>query len=337
MRNLRCRGPIAFLLLTGIVCAQRTHQTNAEFDGFKGPIKSVNSTVVSGGVQWGQPGGPTLVPPLSCWDCEYAPDGTRIQAGRIVDGGFHGEFIRLVLNANGDVVERYATDSSNGVLITHDIVGPFGKTKETFYANGKVSLVQTYSYDEYGHMSELRTLEPSGKRRASLVINSDKNGETLERASYGKHDHLNWQQTFDPETKIEHFTSFDASGAVTLAWTVDHGKLHSFWEPQDSPSSQAWENFNEKQDENDYDNYSCHPDLRCDLSHVHYEYLNGDERLPVSAEWRDAYGQLEIASYFDYELDSAQNWTRRRVWVWNPTLGVRTLSETDFRVITYWQ
>jgi hypothetical protein len=331
-------GSIAFaiLLIAEIASAQQTRHTNAEADGFKGPIKSVNSTVVSAGVYWTQPDGPTMETPLWCRDCEYAIDGTRTRSGQMVEGVFHGELVRLVLDPSGNVIERFATDASTGALGHHDLVGPFGMTKETFYENGKISLAQTYSYDEYGHLRELRTVDPTGKRNAVMVTNRDKNGDLLDGAGYGKNGELTWQQTFDPETQIEHYTSYDESGVVVLAWTIGHGKLNSFWEPRDS-TRRPGDNFTEKQDTNNYDNYSCHSDLSCDLSHVHYDFLNGDDRLPVSVEWRNADGQLQLATYFDYDLDSFQNWTRRRVWVWNPSLGVRTLSETDSRAITYWQ
>jgi len=330
---------LAASLVVGVAwaaSAQQRPQTNAEVDGFKGPIKSVTSTVISGGKQWTQPDGPTMVPPLWCWDCEYAPEGTRTKSGQTVNGVFHGEIIRLIVDPKGNVVERFGTDSSTGALGHHDIMGPFGRTKETFYTNGKVSLEQNFSYDEYGHMSEMRTVDPTGERDAVVVIKTDKNSQILERSGYGKNGELTAQQTFDPETKIEQLTSFNKSGMVNLTWIVDHGRLNSFWEPQDSPPRQAWDNFTVRQDEKNYDNYACHPDLKCDVSHVHYEYLNGDDRMPVSVEWRDADGQLQVAAYFDYDLDSFQNWTRRRVWVWNSSLGHRALSETDSRVITYW-
>jgi hypothetical protein len=64
---------------------------------------------------------------------------------------------------------------------------------------------------------------------------------------------------------------------------------------------------------------------------VHDVFLNGDDPLPMRAEWRNADGQLQLATDFDEDLDSVQNWTRRRVWVWNPSLAARTVSETDFR------
>ncbi len=70
---------------------------------------------------------------------------------------------------------------------------------------------------------------------------------------------------------------------------------------------------------------------------VHYEYLDGDKHTPRSAEWRDSEGNLKVAAYFNYEVDSFHNWTYRQVWVWDPDLSERTLSEIDFRAITYWQ
>jgi hypothetical protein len=267
--------------------AQQRAQSNAETDGFKGPIKSVNTSVISNGVNWSQPDGPSMVLALWCRDCEYAADGTRTRSGVS-----HGETVRLVLDSEGNVIERFATDLSTGAPTHHDIMGPFGKAKETFYTNGKVSLEQTYSYDEYGHMKEMRTRDPTEEQDAVIAIRTDKNGQILERSSYGKNGRLSVQQTFDPETKIERLTSFDETAAVKLAWTVDHGKLNSFWEAHDAPAREGWDNFTEKQDENNYDNYSCHSDLKCVVSHVHYEYLEEDNRLPVSVEWRDAEGQV---------------------------------------------
>jgi len=93
----------------------------------------------------------------------------------------------------------------------------------------------------------------------------------------------------------------------------------------------------EPEGEGSYDNYSCHSDLSCDVSHVHYEYLDGDKHTPRNAEWRDSEGNLMLAAYFEYEVDAFRNWTYRRVSVWNPELGEQTLYETDFRAITYWK
>ncbi|WP_353072424.1 hypothetical protein [Tunturiibacter gelidiferens] len=46
-----------------------------------------------------------------------------------------------------------------------------------------------------------------------------------------------------------------------------------------------------------------------------------------SAEWRDGDGKLLYAAYYDYEVDSRRNWTRRSIWVISPELPERKLYE----------
>lgn len=153
---------------------------------------------------------------------------------------------------------------------------------------------------------------------------------------FTKDDKLSYEQTYDPETEIEHFTTYDESGRLKLTWFVVKGKLTSFWEPPDSPQ-QLGDRFSEPEGEGNTSNFECHNDLHCDVSHVHYEYLDGDKHTPLSGEWRDAEGNLKLAAYFEYDVDSYHNWTTRRVFLWNPEVGNRILSETDARVITYWK
>jgi hypothetical protein len=124
---------------------------------------------------------------------------------------------------------------------------------------------------------------------------------------------------------------------VKVTYMLSHDKLVSFWEPSDSPARQFGDNFNEDVGDNTVENYACHSDLQCEVSRVHYEYLNRNKHNPISAEWRDEDGNLKVAAYFEYQVDSYRNWTSRRVWVWNPELGTRTLYEEDSRAITYWE
>jgi hypothetical protein len=125
---------------------------------------------------------------------------------------------------------------------------------------------------------------------------------------------------------------------VKLTWTVVAGRLASFWEALDSDSP-SWfgDNFTKTEDNGDAENYACHNDGRCEVSRIHYEYLDREKRNPLSAEWRDSEGSLCFAVYYDYEIDSFRNWTHRRVWVLSPDLGERTLYETDARKISYWR
>jgi hypothetical protein len=130
---------------------------------------------------------------------------------------------------------------------------------------------------------------------------------------------LSWRQVFDPETQVEHFTTYDRSGSVKLTWIVAGGQLVSFWEPPDSPP-QFGEGFAADTRNGTMKNYECHSHGDCDVSSVHYEYLDAEKRNPRSAEWRDSEGNLRFAAYFDYEIDSFRNWTYRKVWVWTRDL-----------------
>lgn len=335
MRSLRCSFPLLFVFAS-LALTQAQVKTDAQMDGFSGPVKSVSSAVTQTSVKWQQPGGPTLVAPLWCRDCEYDPDGTKTKSGQMAEGKFFGETIRLVRGADGHVTDRYSYNSYTGEMQRHDVMGQFGKIEQKVYSGGKFRSRTTYAYDEFGYLSEIGDYDAAGNSVDRSVIVNDKDGDRLRDASYDKNGQVTWEQIFDPETKIDRFTSYDELSKMKLTWTVVHGRLMSFWETADS-HTQFGENFIEPQGGGTFDNYACRSDLSCEVSHVHYEYLDGDKRTPLSAEWRDAEGNLKLAAYFDYELDSYHNWTTRRVWVWNPELGQRALSETDARMITYWK
>jgi hypothetical protein len=336
MRSLRRSIILPAVVGAFVALVQAESKTDAQLDGLAGPVKSVSSGITSSGVRWEQPGGPGLVAPIWCRDCEYDPDGTKTKSGQMAEGKFFGEFVRLVRDADGHVTDRYSYSSFTGELQRHDVMGPFGKTEQKVYIGGKLRYRSTFSYDQYGHISDWLSFDGAGNSEGDVLFVTDKDGTILRRSVYGKNGELSYEQTFDPETTVEHFTTFDELGKMKLTWTVIHGKLSAFWESRDSPS-QFGDEFTEPEGEGNVDKYSCHRDLSCDVSHVHYEYLDGDKHMPLSAEWRDSEGNLKLAAYFEYEVDSLRNWTCRRTWVWSPDLGERTLYETDFRAITYWK
>src|SRR4051794_24524110 len=111
---MRCQRCIPALILLGtslITSAQQRNQTDAQRDGFAGPVKSVSSHVTQTGIKWDQPGGPTLLIPVWCKQCEYDSDGTKTKSGDLVDGIFAGSTIRLVRNGDGQVTERFIMDA----------------------------------------------------------------------------------------------------------------------------------------------------------------------------------------------------------------------------------
>jgi hypothetical protein len=327
---------VLFAIVSGsCASAQEPNRTDAQLDGFAGPVKSVSSNILRSSVKWQQPGGPTLVTPIWCRDCEYDSDGTKTKSGSVVDGKFFGEIIRLVRDANGHVTDRFATETL-GLMARHDVIGPFGKTEQTLYIRGKLHSRRFFSYDGYGHVSESLSFDGTGKQVDRALTKTAKDGTVLERSVWGEHGELTWQQIYDPETQVEHFTTFDQTGKIKLTWTVIHGKLLSFWEPRESPS-QFGDNFSEDVGDGNVEHYVCREDGSCELSRIHYEYLDPNKRNPISVEWRDSEGNLLFAAYYSYSIDSFRNWTYRQVWVWRPDLGDRALYETDFRGIAYWQ
>jgi hypothetical protein len=318
--------------------AQERNLTDALRMDLAGPVKSVSvQTTTATGLVWSQPGGPTLVLPVWCHECEFDPNGNRTKFGQIIDGRFQGETVQLFFDGEGHVTERIAEDAATGETVRREIAGPFGNTEESSYRGGALQSRVLFTYDQYGHRIDWLTLDSGGNQQGRTVMHTDKDGNDTEQLDYGKEGELllHVRHTFDPKTKIEHFTSFDQSGGVKLTWTVTGGMLSSFWE---LPGSQPeyGEGFSEDVGNNTFATYQCHSDGTCERSRVHYVYLDAKRRNPQSAEWRDESGDLLYAAYYDYEIDAHRNWINRTIWVWSKSLGERKVYETDSRVISYW-
>lgn len=317
-------------------------RTDAENDNLLGPVKSVSTTIHRSGLRWEQPSGPSLLFPVQCQDCAYDPDGAKTVNGQVAGGKFFGQIIALERDGSGHVTGSVVIDAASGEILRQEVAGPFGKTEEYDYLDGKLNCLQTYTYDQYGHMNDALTVDAQGNQISHSQMKSSKDGELVENSVWGKNNELDWQQTSDPETGMEHFTTYDEAGAVKLTWTFKAGKVLSFWErqePDQKPGQQQFgEGFVEDAGNGNRDNYRCHPDGSCDRSRVHYEYFDpGKMRNPTSIEWRDESGKLLYAAYYEYEIDSAGNWTHRRIFVSPSDQGDRALYEEDARTIAYWQ
>lgn len=328
--------PYVPFLLTLMAHAQAPTQTDSQSDDLNGPVKSVSTKSERSNVNWQQPGGPTLLFAIRCRDCDYDRDGSRTKEGQVVDGTFLGQITQLVRDSDGRVTERSVFNASTGQLDRDEVVGPFGKTKEVIYINGQVHWRQTYGYDQYGHLTDWLTFDSTGNQEEKVFWRREPDGTVTEHSVWDRNGQLSYQQTFEPKTQVEQFTTYNQFGQVKLTWTVIAGKLVSFWQVPDSPP-QFGDSFSEHSESGDVENYACRNNGECDVSRVHYEYLDPKKRNPLSAEWRDSNGNLRFAVYYDYDVDSLRNWTYRRVWVWSTDLGKRSLYEIDSREITYRQ
>ncbi|HWZ81072.1 MAG TPA: hypothetical protein VNW47_00525 [Terriglobales bacterium] len=332
---MRCLRYILCLSFLITLTHAQSNQTDAQRDDLAGPVKSVSTNTKSLGVRWQQPGGPTLLLPIWCRDCYYDPDGSKTRSGQATDGEFSGETIRLVRDANGNVIERFANTAVAG-LYRYERVGPFGNIEQVSYQDGKVLVRSKFSYDEYGHMTEWLSFDAQGNSTGRSQWKRLPQGDVTEQSSYGKDGELQWQQTWDPETTEQRFTAYDESGKAKQMWTAIDGKPTSFWDGSDDPSPFG-AGFSAKSGENDVDDYVFHKDGNYERSRIHFEYLGPDKRNMLSGEWRDAQGKLLLGVYYEYEIDSFRNWTERQVRVWSPDLGEKTLYEVDSRKITYWK
>lgn len=339
MRFLRRLLVLALLLPGSGIRAlpQEQRLTDAQRMDLVGPVKSVSVTTTQTGVAWNQPSGPSMIPPVWCSECEFDPEGNCTKSGQMFEGRFQGEIINLLLDEQGHVTERIAKDALTGQTIRREIVGPFGNTEEFSYRNGELLSHVLFSYDAYGHRIDWLTLDGAGNQQAWTLVRTNRDGNDTEQWDWGKEGELRlhvWQ-TFDPKTKVEHFTSFDSSGRVKLTWTVIGGKLSYYWQVPSS-SSEYGDGFSDDIGDNTFRTYQCHSDQTCELSRVHYVYLDAKRRNPQSVEWRDEAGALRYAAYYEYAIDAYRNWTHRMIWVWSQSLGERKLYETDSRGISYW-
>jgi hypothetical protein len=335
MRSSRFLMSMLLVLYAPMGLAQNEHKTEAQQDGLVGSVKSVSTIVDRSNVRWQQPGGPTLLIPIWCQDCEYSPEGFRTRSGQIVEGKFIGDLISLTRDANGRVTEVLLTNASNGEVFSHRVMGPFGKTAETDYQNGKLMWQQTLQYDPYGQPADWITLDDSGAQIGRSLTTWTKPGEWTSRTTWGKDQQVSMRDTYDPAKDEQHFTTYDESGNVTLAWTYAHGQVPSFWAASDSPN-QFGDKFVDFNDKANPKAFHCHNGA-CEASQVHYEYADAAKQNLQRAEWRDASGSLVYAAYYSYEFDQNGNWTHRQVWVLSPDLAERTLYETDARLVTYWE
>src|SRR5579863_1999841 len=145
-----------------LALAQKEMRTEAQQDGFAGRVKSVATIAEMTNVQWRQPDGPTLVFPVFCRDCEYSPDGYRTKSGQILQGKFRGENLTLQRDGAGHVTEIVGTNTATGEVSRDVMIGPFGKTQETFYQNGKVSGQNSIRYDANGRVIERLAMDAAG-------------------------------------------------------------------------------------------------------------------------------------------------------------------------------
>lgn len=336
MRGLRCSTCVAVVWVAASVCAQKPPRTDADLGRFSGPIKSVMTGREMHGVRWQQPDGPGLVWPAGCEYCEFAPDGSFTKAGQMVNGSFRGTITFSDRDANGRIVHQREVDAETGTQMREVSFGPFGRTENIEYQlNGKVNNRAKFWYDAKGRETDFESWDSTGQEvsRSHAVYGQDK--DWFERDIWSK-GLLELRQTWNPETKVETFTTFDEAGSLKLTWTMKDKKLVQFHETSPS-ANQYGDSWVDSDDPDNSAKTVCHSDGNCEHFTIHSEYLDSARHNAKSVEWRDASGKVLYGAYYEYELDAHGNWTHRKVFVTGPDQPERALYEEDARTLAYWE
>ena len=123
------------------------------------------------------------------------------------------DFLTLLVSQSVSVVG----DAASGDVFRRAVMGPFGKTQETFYRDGKVALQNIFRYDANGRVVDWLSLDGEGAQTDRLVTMWGKSDLT-ERKTWGKEQQMRSNITVDPATNEERFTTFDESGVVAVNW-----------------------------------------------------------------------------------------------------------------------
>ena len=325
---------LAVLLLPICLLAADAKRPDAQTDGLTGPVRSVSTRQELQQVDWGQKNAKAAVIGVSCYECEYDREGSRIKSGGLIDGEFRGDIIRIVRDETGRVTERIE-ENVKGEVIRRDVLGPYGITEQVGYENDKAISHSTWSYDENGHVTEFHRYDREGVVTASSFSTSDARGDIKEQWDYGQNGvfELHFAQNYNPLTDISTFTSFNENGSARVTFTTKGQKVLSYWQ-ETNEKNVFGSNFWRDRVGNTVVTHSCNPDGTCDeiASYFRDEKTNDVSRV----EWHDPAQVLRLAFDYEYQLDALGNWTKRTVWVWSPELGERKLCETDYRTIAYW-
>jgi len=303
-------------------------------DGFSGPVKSVSTKVERNEVKLREPDGPAVILPAGCEECDYDQDGNRIRLGQMDGTNFHGHTTQFIRDSGGVVTERI-DQNEKGQLTGRSVMGPFGSVEDTVYSDGELASRRTYRYDDRGNIIEILALDFNGAEASRSTMTYDESSHVVEEWDRGKNNsfELHFVHTYDPKTHFETWTTFNENGSAKLSWVLQDTSMLSYWQqPGDGPaigSTFFMDSGPRKQEARNY-----HSDGTFDR--VESEFLDEQKRNVSHVERHGPMDELSMVADYEYEFDLLGNWTKRTAWVWTPGLGQRTLYETDYLTLAYW-
>lgn len=321
---------ILCLLLAMPLVASGKKWTDAENLGFAGPVKSVTTTHQTFMPQPTQPGGPTIIYPLFCEDCEFDRNGNKVSAGNGRDRQ------RRILDAQGRVEEE-TTENEQGEVTWRDLYtnGPEGKVECETYMNGKLFHTATFRYDGRGNEIESNVFKPDGTLDSRTWRTYDERGNEIESVTEGPGDiYYDVVETYNPKTgSLESFTSLNRDGSMRLSFRANDSTVLSYWQqPGDTRTYGSDVCFAD----DDGTERECR-EYKSDGTYAttHFTFTDKSKRNPVKVTLCDPDHELVLEADYDYEMDGYGNWTKRTVRVRTQESGERKLFEKDARTFTY--
>ena len=219
--------------LIAIPLAGAGKQTDAEGLGFVGPVQSVSTTTQTFMREPSQPGGPTIIYPLFCVNCEFDRNGNQI-------GSTTGnQQQRTIRDAQGRVEEQTG-ENENGEVTWREVrtYGPSTMHSED-YRDGSLFRTTEFTYDGPGNVVESSTYLPDGTVESQSWNKFDERGNLIEFVQEGPgklYSHA--VQTYDPHTgHLQSLMSLNRDGSMRLWTTVNDTTVLSYWQQSGDEST----------------------------------------------------------------------------------------------------
>jgi hypothetical protein len=317
-----------FLLAMSLYGAGKN--TDADGLGFVGPVKSVATTTQTFMREPTLPGGPAIIYPLFCPNCEFDRNGNMV---RSMTGNQQQRTIR---DAQGRIKEQIG-ENENGEATWREVhtYSP-DKMESEDYRDGSLFRRSESTYDDRGNLIESSTYLPDGSLDSYNWNKFDERGNLIEFRAEGPGSlYYDVLQTYDTRAgHLQSTISLNRDGSIRLWSKVNDETVLSYWQ---QPS-----------DERTYGSDICFSDdnnavrdcreYKWDGTYLttHYDFTDSTKRNPLKAVLTGADGDLVLEADYEYEFDRHGNWTRRTVWVRTQESGDRQLLEKDSRTLTYY-
>ena len=319
--------------------AQQSREwTERENYGFKGPVRSVLTTVAKPNPDPRREGQRKLftegTPDWALFDTQ----GRRIEYGSIINGNTFGTLSKCTFHDDGTRVCSNGPDRRDEFRRQETTLAD-GRREVTLFQGAKLESHQITRFDENGRAVAFHDYDGNGKLRSEESVLFDGDDETRTSKSYDADGEVVLHQRTLVSNEKTRFDRWFYDSEGRLVWHLalnDDGNVLSSWcdvgyKPKQSPSGSLG---------------ICRPRLCIDYKFDEagsgrmektLDHTSGEGNLePDSQEHYNLDGILDEKAEFKYQRDGNGNWISRSVFVWDVTSTRMVEIERDTRTIEYY-